>query len=256
MTVPDLPADWYPDPAGSGGRRWWDGTQWTSHVRAAEPPRHAATDPAAPLQTPLGLPPAAAVSDAPVLPAAPALPAVPAAPQSRPASAEPVPVPGNFAPIFQASDTANRTPYLSMTQSRSLASFESTPTVVYTSASWWLALSPVWMSVVIFMLDTALPGSMIRSIVLLTFLFVSAGLTMHDRKVLLQSGYRTAASTWWWLLTPLAYFIARGVHVNRVIGRGWATAIVYGCAAGLAFLVQLLIILVTVQSLLRAGVPV
>ena len=27
-----IPAGWYEDPAGSGGWRWWDGTQWTGHV--------------------------------------------------------------------------------------------------------------------------------------------------------------------------------------------------------------------------------
>lgn len=32
-----LPAGWYDDPAGSGGHRWWAGTQWTEHVRAPEP---------------------------------------------------------------------------------------------------------------------------------------------------------------------------------------------------------------------------
>jgi hypothetical protein len=32
------PAAWYPDPAGGGGWRWWDGSTWTAHVRAAVAP--------------------------------------------------------------------------------------------------------------------------------------------------------------------------------------------------------------------------
>ncbi len=30
-TNPQVPAGWYPDPAGSARSRWWDGTQWTDH---------------------------------------------------------------------------------------------------------------------------------------------------------------------------------------------------------------------------------
>ena len=31
MTTPPTPAGWYPDPDGSGGQRYWDGSAWTEH---------------------------------------------------------------------------------------------------------------------------------------------------------------------------------------------------------------------------------
>jgi uncharacterized protein YxjI len=38
VTQPPPPPGWYPDPAGSGGTRWWDGQGWTDHLQQAAPP--------------------------------------------------------------------------------------------------------------------------------------------------------------------------------------------------------------------------
>jgi uncharacterized protein YxjI len=57
VTAPPPPPGWYPDPAGSGGTRWWDGQGWTDHVQQAAPP-----PPAAPAGPPLQEPGPGAVS--------------------------------------------------------------------------------------------------------------------------------------------------------------------------------------------------
>lgn len=31
-------AGWYDDPHGTGGQRWWDGSQWTDHFHPPPPP--------------------------------------------------------------------------------------------------------------------------------------------------------------------------------------------------------------------------
>jgi hypothetical protein len=58
-TQSTTPAGWYADPAGSGGKRWWDGVQWTTHLQAAAPPQVAVqpqrVDPYAQASNPYGL---------------------------------------------------------------------------------------------------------------------------------------------------------------------------------------------------------
>jgi hypothetical protein len=44
MTTPPTPAGWYPDPDGSGGQRYWDGSAWTEHRAPATPEPAAPTD--------------------------------------------------------------------------------------------------------------------------------------------------------------------------------------------------------------------
>ncbi len=33
--TPHTPAGWYPDPAGTGGKRWWNGIDWTDDVQTS-----------------------------------------------------------------------------------------------------------------------------------------------------------------------------------------------------------------------------
>lgn len=49
------PASWYPDPAGTPSQRWWDGAQWSDHLRAIPAP-------------PVVAPPAPPAPPAPVVP--------------------------------------------------------------------------------------------------------------------------------------------------------------------------------------------
>ena len=46
MTTPPTPAGWYPDPDGSGGQRYWDGSSWTEHRSPAAPEHTAPAEPA------------------------------------------------------------------------------------------------------------------------------------------------------------------------------------------------------------------
>src|ERR1039458_7396265 len=39
MADVSAPANWYPDPSGGGGQRYWDGTAWTPHWVPPPPPQ-------------------------------------------------------------------------------------------------------------------------------------------------------------------------------------------------------------------------
>ncbi len=82
--TPTPPEGWYPDPAGSGGLRRWNGTAWTDEVRARVDAPEAAAAPEAP-----AVPDASTVPDASSGPEAPAAPTAPAAPAVPEASAAP-----------------------------------------------------------------------------------------------------------------------------------------------------------------------
>ena len=58
MTTPPTPAGWYPDPDGSGGQRYWNGSAWTEHWSRATPEP---AEPTAPAESPSSEQPTAAV---------------------------------------------------------------------------------------------------------------------------------------------------------------------------------------------------
>ncbi len=94
--TPTPPDGWYPDPAGSGGTRRWDGTAWTDEVRPAEGARESASDaaPASGSSVPEETPSAerAGLADESAAPApvepSPSIPAEPLVPSEPPAASD------------------------------------------------------------------------------------------------------------------------------------------------------------------------
>jgi Protein of unknown function (DUF2510)/Domain of unknown function (DUF4352) len=97
MTTPPTPAGWYPDPDGSGGQRYWDGSAWTEHH---SPAAHATPEPSAP---PAPAEPPATEQPTVVVPTRPAPPeervGAHRKPEPEPEPSEPEP--GPTAPVVQ-----------------------------------------------------------------------------------------------------------------------------------------------------------
>jgi hypothetical protein len=174
-----IPPGWYADPAGGNGKRWWDGSRWTEHVRMPEEPA-------------------------------------------------PAPVVGGYAatvgtPTSVSRDFRPTTPFR-----------QAEAGTAYTRTSWWLAGSPLWISVpevVVFaIIDSLAPPSVPTLVIGLAIVNVLVwaalvGMAFADRAALLDGGNESAASPWWTLLSPLIYLIARALQVRLYATGGWASVI-------------------------------
>lgn len=222
---PNLPpAGWYPDPSGQPSTRWWSGVDWTEHLQPVTPPGLVA--------------PSTTVVPAPSEPVAELVTAgrsgtpapltgqlrLPGGTQPHYYRQETGAIPINTEPAYEAMASAG---YARNTYTRLLPSLP-----VYTASVWWYALTPLWLTVVgvgvivgVSQLGRtfALPGLLIDIVASL----ITIGLVRSDRNALIAGGHNTAASAWWWLLGPIAYLIARGIHVKRATGKGFAPLVAF-----------------------------
>jgi hypothetical protein len=197
MSGPTTPAGWFPDPAGSGNLRWWDGAAWTEHLT--------------PRPTPMPTP----VVQAPTAPAA-------AAPGMPTVAGEPyVPFQGSL------SQSPNGTAY-------GQGGFAG-PSQWNTASAWILAFSPLYTSAVIVLIfiltaagnpsnaTPATSGSIFGADIVL--IIVEVLLAVSDRRKLRSYGFQQTASVWWILLGPVIYLIVRAVNVWREARHGIAPMI-------------------------------
>jgi Protein of unknown function (DUF2510) len=219
------PAGWYPDPAGSGHLRWWDGTVWTAHL--------------APQPTPEPTP--QIVAPAPVVPTPRVQEPVIQPPVFQPATAVQAPV---FAqtdgilssppdqPYSPAPDAWNSAP--SNAWGTLTAEDFARPAQWNTVSVWLLAFMALidLVAEFIFLLvvgvNNLTPTQAGARVGLTLVLYViPIFLASVDRRKLRSLGYVKPASVWWSLLGPLFYLIFRAVAVSREVRHGFAPLITY-----------------------------
>ncbi len=111
---------------------------------------------------------------------------------------------------------------------------------------WFVAISPIYLSVPTLIYSAATGSLPTAAYGLGTFIgvgfipfMISALFAGNDRKMLEIWGYTRPASTWWMLLTPVAYLVIRTVKVYRETRHGLAPLITY-IVASLVAVVTLL----------------
>lgn len=197
-------AGWYPDPTDSTQARWWDGSQWTLNMRPRE---HQASAPA----------PAAVPAQAPTQ-------------QTRYFSPVPVRTDATLPPIDPYRPLNRRHDSQGFVSMGVKQTVKFQPTRAYTGSVWAISTFPVWSTLLSLILVIGLGDFFTPFLMTLTavlYMVVIVAFAIHDQKVLLNSLHPVAASPWWMLLSPLIYLIARGVHVSRTVGHGWAPLLVF-----------------------------
>jgi hypothetical protein len=101
-----------------------------------------------------------------------------------------------------------------------------------TRAIWWIAFYPIWVLIpqaaliaIISAVGSSMPPFQLFGMILVinvALYLAMIGLVISDRRALLQGGNQSAASALWVLLSPLAYLIARSIHVRRWDASAWA----------------------------------
>jgi Protein of unknown function (DUF2510) len=249
------PVGWYPENPESTMLRWWDGSAWTDHT--IDPAQDAALQES--IATPLtrrelreqvgplvdGQPDGESVEDVDIdaVDVPEFEPEVFAVVESQPAA-----VP---AALFDASVITEETReriargYTANTEinlpglSKSGLSKNTTgpaswwdtsrqpaPTTSSTESVWALAFTP-WIATLsslgaalVYTLVTPQIGAIVAgALVPILWMLATA---VQDRKSLLELGFQVPASSWWILLGPLAYMIARTIRVAQVTEKGRA----------------------------------
>jgi hypothetical protein len=213
-SVAQIPAGWYPDPLGLPQRRWWDSSAWTQHVVPVQPATQSeVAGPATSVGT-LTLPTEQHTS-----------PGTGDRGTATGMATDSGSITTSGASVATAVRPAVDHAYIPMAMNTPVQFRQPDgPISSSTVAVWLIALMPAIQLAAVLGVIFGLSdfGSFMQLAVGFVFFLWTAVLASNDKRRLLSSGHREAATPWWLLLTPLAYLIARTVCVGKQGGRGSA----------------------------------